>query len=145
MQIEPVQLNAMASAGSQGKPTALAFTLDPERKAELVVAFTVRSIDDCDITIRDIPETGHKGLSQLPQRNIRLIAITAVRYGPTRTQPTVLLDDTGRIQRAAQHSIIPPDGPHPALLVQGDDEVDALAHIHERYARPTCVFSTLLV
>jgi len=40
-------------------------------------------------------------------------------------------DDTARLN-AAQKSNIPLDGPHPALIVQGDDEIGALANIHEK-------------
>ena len=36
------------------------------------------------------------------------------------------------MQRAAELASMSLDGPHPALLVQGDDEVGALAVIHEK-------------
>jgi hypothetical protein len=96
------------------------------------MAFTVRRIDYFYITIPDAPEGGYEVLSQLSQQNISLVAITAVPSGPSRTQLTVFPDDTARMQSAAQQSNIPLDGPHRALVVQGDDEVGALARIHER-------------
>ncbi|MGI9480397.1 MAG: hypothetical protein ACR2PI_27155 [Hyphomicrobiaceae bacterium] len=95
------------------------------------MAFTVRRIDYFYITIEDAPEVAYQVLSQLSEQNINLIAITAVPFGPVRTQLTVFPDDTGQMQRATQQANIPVDGPYPALVVQGDDEVGALAQIHE--------------
>jgi hypothetical protein len=64
--------------------------------------------------------------------NVNLVAITAVPFGTSHTQLTVFPDDTAKMQRAAQQASIPLDGPHPALVVQGNDEVGALARIHEK-------------
>ncbi len=36
------------------------------------------------------------------------------------------------MQRNAELARMPLDGPHPALIVQGDDEVGALSVIHEK-------------
>jgi hypothetical protein len=96
------------------------------------MAFTVRRIDYFYIMIEDTPEVGYEVLSQLSEHNVNLIAITAVPFGPARTQLTVFPDDTVMMKRVAQQSNIPLDGPHPALVVQGDDEVGALVQIHEK-------------
>ena len=87
------------------------------------MAFTVRRIDYFYIMIEDTPEVGYEVLSQLSEQNVNLVAITAVPFGPARTQLTVFPDDTAMMRRVAQQSNIPLDGPHPALVVQGDDEV----------------------
>ena len=96
------------------------------------MAFTVRRIDYFYIMIEDTPEVGYEVLSQLSEQNVNLVAITAVPFGPARTQLTVFPDDTAMMRRVAQQSNIPLDGPHPALVVQGDDEVGALVQIHEK-------------
>jgi hypothetical protein len=96
------------------------------------MAFTVRRIDYFYIMIEDTPEVGYEVLSQLSEQNVNLVAITAVPFGPARTQLTVFPDDTAMMKRVAQQSNIPLDGPHPALVVQGDDEVGALVQIHEK-------------
>jgi hypothetical protein len=96
------------------------------------MAFAVRRIDYFYVTITDAPETGYEVLSQLSDQNVNLVAITAVPFGPERTQLTVFPDDTAKMQSAAKQASIPLDGPHPALFVQGKDEVGALARIHEK-------------
>lgn len=96
------------------------------------MAYTVRRIDYFYATVSEAPETGYRVLSELSQQGVNLVAVTAVPFGPTRTQLTVFPDDTAKLRHAAQAASISLDGPHPALVVQGDDEVGALAHIHER-------------
>ena len=96
------------------------------------MAFTVRRIDYFYIMVTESPEIGYEVLSELAEQGLNLVAITAVPFGPARTQLTVFPDDSAKLQHAAQQANIPLDGPHPALVVQGDDEVGALAHVHEK-------------
>lgn len=96
------------------------------------MTFTVRRIDYFYIMIEDTPEVGYQVLSQLSEQNVNLVAITAVPFGPARTQLTVFPDETSEMQRIAKQANISLDGPHPALVVQGDDEVGALVQIHEK-------------
>ena len=96
------------------------------------MAFTVRRIDYFYIMIEDTPEVGYQVLSQLSEQDVNLVAITAVPFGPARTQLTVFPHDTGQLKRVTEQANIAVDGPHPALVVQGDDEVGALAQIHEK-------------
>ncbi len=96
------------------------------------MAFTVRRIDYFYTTVKDSPGVGYEMLSRLAELNVNLVAITAVPFGPARTQLTVFPDDTAKMQHVAKQANISLDGPHPALVVQGDDEVGALAGIHEK-------------
>ena len=54
--------------------------------------------------------------------------------GPARTQLTVFPETGQTLANAAVKAGLTLDGPHPALLVQGDDELGALAGIHARLA-----------
>ena len=96
------------------------------------MAFRVRRVDYFYTTVEDSPGVGYEVLSGLAELNVNLVAITAVPFGPARTQLTVFPDDTAKMQHAAGQANIRLDGPHPALVVQGDDEVGALAEIHEK-------------
>lgn len=96
------------------------------------MGFTVRRIDYFYVTVTDSPAVGYEVLSDLAEQGVNLVATSAVPFGPARTQLTVFPDDTAKMQRAAQQANIPLDGPHPALVVQGDDEVGALAQVHEK-------------
>ena len=96
------------------------------------MAFTVRRIDYFYIMVKESPGIAYEMLSGLAEHSVNLVAVTAVPFGPARTQFTVFPDDTAKMQRAAEQANVSLDGPHPALVVQGDDEVGALAKIHEK-------------
>lgn len=96
------------------------------------MAYTVRRIDYFYITVTESSGLGYDILSGLAGQGVNLIAITAVPAGPARTQLTVFPDDTAILQHAAQQAGISLDGPHQAFVVQGDDEVGALAVVHQK-------------
>ena len=96
------------------------------------MAFTVRRINYFYIMIEDTPELAYQVLSDLSEQNVNLVAVTAVPFGPARTQLTVFPDDSVQLRHVAQRSNISLEGPHPALVVQGDDEVGALVQVHEK-------------
>ena len=96
------------------------------------MAFHVRSIDYFYITVHDAPGIGYELLAELAELGVNLVAITAIPFGPVRTQLTVFPDDTAKMRRAAEQAGIALDGPYPAVLVQGDDQIGALARIHQR-------------
>jgi hypothetical protein len=82
--------------------------------------------------IQDQPGEAYKLLSELAGLGINLLAFSGVPLGPTHTQLTLFPEDTLKMKNAANRAGLTLDGPHPALLVQGDDELGALAGIHER-------------
>ena len=67
--------------------------------------------------MEDSPGAGYEVLSHLAEQGVNLVAITAVPFGPSRTQLTVFPDDTLRLEHMAQQASMALDGPHPALLV----------------------------
>jgi hypothetical protein len=94
------------------------------------MAVRMRRIDYFSTTVRDQPGEAYKVLEQLEQLGINLVAFTAVPTGPMNSQLTVFPEDVGRLASEAKRAGLVLDGPHPALLVQGDDELGALARIH---------------
>ena len=99
------------------------------------MAFRVRRADYYYATIHDLPETGAKVLADLAEGGVNLLAFSAVPVGPTRTQLTLFAEDDAKLEGGARRAGLALDGPHPALLVQGDDELGALARIHGLLAR----------
>lgn len=91
----------------------------------------IRRVDYFNTTIRDRPGEGYKLLTQLAELGLNLLAFTAVPVGPTHTQLTLFPADSARMAVTAQRAGMALDGPHPAFLVQGDDELGALAEIHQ--------------
>jgi hypothetical protein len=94
--------------------------------------FRIRRVEYFTATVRDQPGEAYKLLSQLADLGLNLVAFTAVPVGPQRAQLTIFPEDPLRMADAARKAGLVLDGPHPALLVQGDDELGALARIHEK-------------
>ncbi|MBT8484752.1 MAG: hypothetical protein HKO59_06635 [Phycisphaerales bacterium] len=98
------------------------------------MAHRIRQVDYYYTTIEDAPGSSFEVLSRLAELGVNLIAIAALPLGPTRTQLTVFPEDDAHMERTAGAAGMTLDGPHPALLVQGDDELGALVGVHERLA-----------
>jgi hypothetical protein len=96
------------------------------------MAFIIRRVDYFYATVEDQPGEGYELLSQLASLGINLLAITVLPSGPTRTQLTLFPEDPARMKNAAAKAGLVLDGPHRALLVQGDDELGALAKVHAK-------------
>ena len=96
------------------------------------MAFKIRRVDYFYTTVKDQPGEAYRLLSQLADLGVNLLALTAVPIGPLHTQLTIFPEDTRMMAAAAEKAGLPLDGPNPALLVQGDDTLGALAGIHEK-------------
>lgn len=95
------------------------------------MAYAIRRVDYYNTTVRDRPGEAYKILAQLADLGLNLVAFTAVPVGPTHTQLTLFPEDTGKLQYVAERAGFKLEGPHSAFLVQGDDELGALAQVHE--------------
>jgi hypothetical protein len=84
------------------------------------------------VTVQDRPGEAYKLLASLASGEVNLLAFNAIPTGPARTQLVVFPEDPDRLTRVARQAGFLLDGPHRALLVQGDDELGALAGIHGR-------------
>jgi hypothetical protein len=96
------------------------------------MAFTIRRVSYFYTAIQDRPGEAYKLLSQLAEFGINLLAMTAIPVGPVRTQLTLFPEDALKLESEARKAGLELDGPYPALLVQGDDELGALVGIHEQ-------------
>jgi hypothetical protein len=96
------------------------------------MAFTVRSVEYYYANVRDELGAGYRVLSQLAERGVNLLAFTAVPSGPSLAQFTLFPEDPGRLVAEGRAAGLALDGPYHALLVQGDDELGALAGVHQR-------------
>jgi hypothetical protein len=96
------------------------------------MAFSIRRIEYFHSAVEDQPGEAYKLLSMLRDLGVNLLAFTAVPCGPTRTLLTLFPEDSSRLKSAVARSGMTLDGPHKAILVQGDDELGALADVHRR-------------
>ena len=83
-------------------------------------------------TLHDRPGEAFKLLARLAAGEVNLLAFGCMPVGPDRSQLTIFPDDLGRLARVAEKEGWVLDGPHTAILVQGDDRLGALAEVHER-------------
>jgi hypothetical protein len=96
------------------------------------VAFTVSRVEYYYANISDELGAAYRVLTQLAGRGVNLLAFTAVPSGPMRAQFALFPEDPNELVAEARAAQLPLEGPHHALLVQGDDELGALARVHER-------------
>lgn len=96
------------------------------------MAFTIRPVQYFYLNVRDDLGAAYRVLSQLAERGVNLLAFTAVPSGPALAQFALFPEDPNKLVAEGRSAGLPLDGPHHALLVQGDDELGALASVHEQ-------------
>lgn len=92
----------------------------------------VRAVDYFNATVRDRPGAAYSVLAELAGKGVNLLAFSAVPIGPEYTQLVLFPHDGDRLLRFAAETGTVLNGPHRALLVQGDDELGALTAIHRK-------------
>ena len=96
------------------------------------MAVRIRRVDYFYLNVKDQPGEAYRLLALFSERGVNLLAFTAIPTGAQRTQLTIFPEDPQRLTTEARNTGLAIDGPHPALLVQGDDELGSLADVHGR-------------
>ncbi len=96
------------------------------------MAHKIRKVEYFYTTLKDQPGSSYNLLSQLSGLGINQVAFVAVPTGPANTQLTIFPDDSLKLISEAKKAGLGLEGPHPAILVQGDDELGALQEIHNK-------------
>ena len=94
------------------------------------MACCISKVEYFNTTIQNRPGEAYKFLSQLALLKINLLAFTAVPVDPTNTKLTVFPENPKIMKNEASRAGLYLEGPYPALLVQCDDKLGALAEIH---------------
>ena len=94
--------------------------------------FNIRKVCYFNITVEDRPGEAYKLLSALVDIGVNLLAFTAIPVGSSHTQLSLFPDDDCQMTDEAKKTGLILDGPHPALLVQGEDALGALSEIHQK-------------
>jgi hypothetical protein len=84
--------------------------------------------------VRDRPGEAHSLLSRLAASGVDLLAFNAIPMGLDQIQLMLFPDDANPLARVAENEGLLLDGPQYALLIRGDDELGALAQIHQKLA-----------
>ena len=99
------------------------------------MAHTIRRAEYYYANIRDELGAAYRVLAQLADLGVNLFAFTAVPSGPNLAQFALFPEDPNRLAAEASAAQLKLDGPYHAFLVQGDDELGALASVHEQLFR----------
>lgn len=96
------------------------------------MAFTIQRIQYFYTTVKDRPGEAYKLLNLLSGMGVNQLAFSAIPIGPNSTQLAVFPEDPDKLTSEANLSGMVLEGPHHALLIQGDDELGSLAAIHQK-------------
>jgi hypothetical protein len=96
------------------------------------MAYTIRRVEYFYANVRDELGAAYRVLEQLSSLGVQLVAFTAVPSGPYLAQFALFPEDPSKLTAEARKAQLSLDGPYHALLVQGDDELGALARVHEQ-------------
>ncbi len=95
----------------------------------------IQTVEYYNVTVKDQPGEAYRLLTHLASEGVNLLAFNAIPLGPVQTQFVLFPESVERFEKAAAKTGIHLSGPQHALLVQGDDELGALADVHERLFR----------
>lgn len=94
--------------------------------------FTIQRVQYFYTTVKDQPGEAYKLLNMLSGMGVNQLAFSAIPVGPNSTQLAVFPEDPAKLNSEANLAGMILDGPHHALLIQGDDELGSLAGIHQK-------------
>jgi len=94
--------------------------------------FTIRRVEYYYTLVKDKPGEAYKLLNLLASTGVNQLAFSAIPVGPDSTQLAVFPEEPAKLVNEARQTGIHLDGPHHALLIQGDDDLGALAGIHQK-------------
>lgn len=92
----------------------------------------IRRVNYFYAMVPDQPGEAYRLLSELAKMKVNLVAFTAIPFGPSQTQMALFPEEDAQLKHTAESAGLALDGPHPAFLVQGDNELAELAKIHEQ-------------
>src|ERR1700693_2573787 len=93
------------------------------------MALNVRTAEYFYVRIDDSRERAYKLLAQLASEEVSLLAFSAVPFGPDHVELTIFPDRADTFHKLAKKLGWEVAGPQHAVLVQGDDQLGALADI----------------
>ena len=96
------------------------------------MASRIRRVEYFHATVKDRPGEAYGLLSQLSGLGVNLLAFSAVPAGVEHTQLMLFPESVEALLRAAASEGLILSGPQHALLIQGDDELGALAGVHRQ-------------
>lgn len=94
--------------------------------------YSINRVDYFYTTVKDQPGEAYKLLSALADLGVNLLAFNAIPLGSAGAQLSLFPEDSSLLTTIAKKASIVLEGPNPALLIQGDDNIGVLAEIHQK-------------
>ena len=98
------------------------------------MAYTVRALEYFATSVPDKAGAGHGILAALAAEGVNLLAVSGFPTGPGKAQLDLIPEDAGAFARAASRLKLRTRKPKGVFLLQGDDQVGALAEVLGRLA-----------
>ena len=95
------------------------------------MALKVRTVEYFYTRLEGEPAKAYEFLEKLASEEINLLAFSAVPYGPNRMELTIFPERTELLVQRAKELGWVLTGPYHACLIQGDDQLGALAQIQK--------------
>jgi hypothetical protein len=96
------------------------------------MALSVRTVEYFYTRIGDEPGKAYELLARLASEEISLLAFSAVPFGSHTVELTIFPDQTQALMSVAAKLGWTLTGPYHAVLIQGDDQLGALADIQKK-------------
>ena len=96
------------------------------------MAIGVRTVEYFYTRVENEPHKAYELLARLAAEDVNLLAFSAVPFGPNHVELTIFPERSANLQKLFAQSGWSLTGPQHAVLVQGDDQLGALAEIHKR-------------
>jgi hypothetical protein len=97
-----------------------------------MMAYTSRRLEYFYATLTGGGNDAIELLDSLASLGVNFHAVTLVPIGPDSTQLTLFPEDSAQLQTISKQTGLAINGPHQAVIVQGDDEIGVLAAIHRQ-------------
>jgi len=95
------------------------------------MALKVRTVEYFYTRVDDPAANAYEMLAKLASEEINLLAFSAVPFGPNRIELTIFPDRSEQLLSLAKKLGWTLTGPYHACLIQGDDQLGALAEIQK--------------
>lgn len=94
------------------------------------MAFDARKVQYFHANLTGGSDNAYDTLTQIASLGANLLALVSVPMGPDTIQFTLFAENPRKLQSIARDAGLALDGPHEAVLVQGVDELGAIARVH---------------
>ena len=96
------------------------------------MAYRIRKVDYYHATVKDQPGAAYQILDTFSDQGVNLLAFSAVPIGPAATQLIIFPEVGAALEDLAMKSGMNLMGPYSAFIINGSDEIGALARVHEK-------------